>query len=105
MGIVTNGALLRSGVVGDHDLRLLRGPARHLFMAKSAKLCRIGWDGQLQVIRVIGPGGRVHKHAARISPAGRAMADLALDDLSDINAVVDAFRPFREALRVARLAI
>jgi hypothetical protein len=33
------------------------------------------------------------------------MADLALDDLSDINAVVDAFRPFREALRVARLAI
>jgi hypothetical protein len=33
MGIVTNGALLRSGVVGDHDLRLLRGPARHLFMA------------------------------------------------------------------------
>jgi len=105
MRIVTNGALLRPGVIGDHDLRLLRRSPGRPLMTKGAELSRVGWDRHLEVGGVIGAARRDHEHAARLALAGGAVADFALDDLSSIGAVVDAFGPRRHLLGVTWRAI
>jgi hypothetical protein len=105
MGVMADGALLRSGVVRDHDLTLLRGPARQPFMTESAKLSRIGGNDHLHVLRVIRAGGRRPEHIANIARATGTVADLALDDLAEVGAVVDTGGPYCELLRMARRAV
>ena len=105
MRIVTNGTLLRPGVIGDHDLRLLLRSPGHPLMAKGAELSRVCWHKHLEAGGMIGAARRGHEHAMRLSLAGGAVADFALNDLSDIGAVVDAFRPRRHLLGVTWRAI
>jgi hypothetical protein len=58
MRIMTNRTLLGPGVVGHHDLTLLQRPARHSFMAKRAKLARVGRYDHFEILWVIGAGSR-----------------------------------------------
>jgi hypothetical protein len=101
MRIVTNNALLRPGVVGDHDLTLLKGPPRQPFMAQRAELSGVGRDHQFEVLRVIRAGSRSFERVANVSLAAGAVAHLASNNLSDIGAVVHAIGPFRDLLRMA----
>ena len=101
MWIVTDDALLRPCVIGDHDLTLLQRPSRHPLMAEGAKLSRVCRDDHFDLGRVIGAGRRNLEHAAHVALSGGAMADLAFDDLSDVGAVVHPFGPFGDLLRVA----
>ena len=105
MGIMTEGALLRSGVILDHDLGLLQRSPRHLFVTKRAERPRVGRDGKLQVVGVNRAGRCVDIALLGVAAAAGAVADLAFHDLADIGAVVDAFGPFGELRGVAGLAI
>jgi len=105
MRVVTDHALLRPGVLGDHDLTLLQRPPCHPFVAEGAELPCVGRHDHLEAGRVIGPGRRRFEHAAILTLAGGAVADLAFDDFSDVHAVVDALEPVGDLLRMARRAI
>ena len=105
MRIVTNDTLLRPGVISNHDLRLLLRSPGHPLMAKGAELSRVCWDKHLEAGGMIGAARRNYEHAMRFSLAGGGMADFALDDLSNIGAVVDAFGPRRHLLGVTWRAI
>src|SRR5450759_4857118 len=105
MRVMAGRALLRSGMRGDHDLTLLGGPARHLFVAKRAELQCIGGNGELAAGGVIDAGGHVLKHSARTPAARGPMANLALDELAELRAVVHAFGPHRVLLGMAWLAV
>src|SRR6266542_4634000 len=98
MRVMAGRALLRSSMRGDHDLTLLRGPAGHLFVAKGAQLLRIGGNGKLAAGGVVDARGYVLKQPAGIPAAGSPMADLALNQLALLNAVVHAFGPYRVLL-------
>jgi hypothetical protein len=105
MGTVTDRALLRSGMVGGHDLTLLQRPPRQAFMAAGAKLSRVGRDDHLQISGVNRAGRGAHERVADIALTGGTVADLAFDDFAEVGAVVDSFGPLRELLGVAGRAI
>ena len=94
MWVMAGRALLRSGMRGDHDLPLLRGPARHLFVAEGTQFQAIGRNGKFAAGGVIDAGGHVLKHASGVPSSGSLMANLALNDLAQLRAVVHAFRPY-----------
>src|ERR1700693_3610293 len=105
MRVMAARALLRPGMRGDYDLTLLRGPARHLFVTKRAELQRIGGNGELAARGVIDAGGHVLKHPT-CTPATRGpMANLALNKLAELRAVVHAFGPYCVLLGMAWLAV
>ena len=97
MRIVTNNALLRPGVVGDHDLTLLKRPSRQPFMAQRAKLSGVGRHDHFEILRVIRAGSRSFERATNVSLAAGAVTHLAFNNLSDVGAVVHAIGPFRES--------
>ena len=101
MRVVTNNALLRPGVVGDHDLTLLQRPARHSFMAKGAELSRVGRDDHFEILRVFRAGGSPLVRVGIVALAAGPVTHLAFNDLSDIGTVVHAIGPLRELLRMA----
>src|SRR6266508_832928 len=105
MRVMAGRALLRSSMRGDHDLTLLRGPAGHLFVAKGAQLLRIGGNGKLAAGRVIDAGGHVLKHPAGIPATGSPVANLALNGLAFLHAVVHTFGPDCVLLGMAWLAV
>ena len=105
MGIMANGALLCSSVIGNDNLALLQRPSGHSFMAERAQLSRVGRHDHLQIFRMIRTGRRRHIPSLSISPSRRTVADFTFYDLADINAVVDAVGPFCDLLRMARGAI
>ncbi len=86
---------------GDHDLALLRGPARHLFVAEGAQLLRIGGNGEPAAGGVIDAGGHMLKHPPGIPATCSPMADLALNGLAEVRAVMHAFGPYGVLLGVA----
>ena len=93
MRIMTNNALLRPGMIGDHDLTLLERPSRYPFMAKRAKLSRVSRDDQLEIIRVIGAGSRSFERATNVALTAGAVTHLAFNNFSDVGAVVHAIGP------------
>src|SRR5665647_3409436 len=74
-------------------------------MTESAKLPRIGGDHHLHGLRMIRAGGRRPEHVANFAPTTGTVADLALDDLADVGAVVDPAGPRRELLHMAWRAV
>ena len=50
---------------------------------------------------MIRAGGRRPEHVANIARTTGTVADLTLDDLTNVRAVVDALGPCRELLRMA----
>jgi hypothetical protein len=98
---MTNDALLRAGVVGDHDLTLLKRPPRHPFMAKRAKLSCVGRDDHLEIFRVIRAGCRSLERTENVALPAGTVTHLAFNDLPDVGAVVHAIGPFRGLLRMA----
>ena len=105
MRVMASDALLRPGMVSDHDLPLLQRSPGQPFVAEGAELSRVRRNSQLEVGWVIGPGRRSFEHAVIVPLAGSPMADLTLNDLSDVGAVVDAFEPISDLLGVARRTI
>ena len=101
MGIMANGALLGSGVVGNDDLTLLQWSAGHPLMAKCAQLPRVGRHHHFQIFRMIRTGRRIFERTASIATTTGAMADLTSNDLADIRPVVDAVGPFCDLRRMA----
>ncbi|MGB8398493.1 hypothetical protein [Bradyrhizobium sp.] len=98
---MTDSALLRPGVVGDHDLTLLQRSPRQPFMAKRAKLSGVGRNDQLEIPRVIRAGSRSFERAQDVALAAGAVTHLAFNDLSDVGAVVHAIGPFCDLFRMA----
>jgi hypothetical protein len=105
MGIMANGTLLCPSVIGNDDLPLLQRPSGHSLMAERAQLSRVGWNDHFPIFRMFPTGRRRHVKAFSVSFSGRSVADLTFYDLADINAVVDAIRPFCDLLRMTRGAI
>ena len=94
MRVMAGRALLRSGMRGDHDLTLLRGPARHLFVAKGAQLLRIGGNGKLAA------GGVERDRCAPFEQRQQVTADLIRDrqDLREEQPLGSHFEQRSEAL-------